>query len=54
MFDPSQCATSPIPDGERLVSRKTFLKDSHARRTAEIEHDFVRDMDTWTASIEVT
>ena len=41
MFDPSHCATTPIPDGTRIVSRKTFFKDSHARRTADIEHDFV-------------
>ena len=28
MFEPNQCATSPIPDGTRIVSRKTFLKGS--------------------------
>ena len=52
MFDPSHCATSPIPDGTQIVSRKTFLKDSRERRTAEIEHVFVRDKDAWSASIE--
>ena len=38
----------PIPVGARIVSRKTFLKDSRARRTAEIEHDFVQDKDDCT------
>ena len=52
MFDPSHGATSPIPDGTQIASRKTFLKDSRERRTAEIEHVFVRDKDTWSASIE--
>ena len=51
MFDPNQCWRSPTP-GARLVSRKTLLKDSRARRTAEIEHDFVQDKDAWSASIE--
>ena len=38
MFDPSHGATSLVPDGTQIVSRKTFLKDSRERRTAEIEH----------------
>ena len=52
MFDPNHCATSPIPVGARIVSRKTFLKDTRARRTAEIEHDFAQDKDSWSASVE--
>ena len=52
VFDPSQCATSPIPDATRIVSRKTFLKGSRARRTAEIEHDVAQDKNAWSASIE--
>ena len=49
MFDPNPCATSPIPDGTRIASRKTF----RARRTAEIEHDFAQDKDAWSAPIEL-
>ena len=52
MFDPSHGAKSPIPDGTQIASRKTFLKDSRERRTAEIEHVFVRDKDAWSASLE--
>ena len=52
MFDPDQCATSTIPAGVQILSRKTFLSDTRVRRTAEIEHDFNRDKDAWSASIE--
>ena len=52
MFDPSHCATTSIPHDTRILSRKTFLKDSHARRTVEIEHDFVKDKDAWSRSVE--
>ena len=43
MFDPSQCAMSPIPAGVQILSRETFLRDTRARRLAEIEHDFNKD-----------
>ena len=52
MFDPNQYATSPFPVGARIVSRKTFLKDTRARRSAKNEHDLVQDKDAWSASIE--
>ena len=52
MFDRRHFATFPIPDGTRIVSRKTFLEDLRERRTAEVEHVFVRDTCAWSASIE--
>ena len=53
MFDPNQCATSTIPDGVQILSRKTFLRETHvlaARR--RVEHDFNQDKDAWSADIE--
>ena len=52
MFDPCHCTTTRVPVGARTVSRKTFSKDSRARRTVEIEHDFIQDKDAWSASVE--
>ena len=52
MFDPNQCATSSISDGVEILSRKTFLRETRVRRIAEIEHDFNKDKDAWSAAIE--
>ena len=52
-FDPSHCVgVSLIQMAHKLCHARLFLKDSHERRTAEIEHVFVRDKDAWSASIE--
>ena len=34
MFDPRQCATSPIPAGVEIVSRRTYLRETRGRRVA--------------------
>ena len=52
MFDPHQCATSPIPAGAETVSRKTFLRHDQGRSVAEIEHDFHEDRDAWSGITE--
>ena len=49
---PKPVATSPIADGVETLSRKTFLTDTRVRRIAEIEHDFNKDKDAWSAAIE--
>ena len=51
MFEPNQCATSTIPDAD-LVTQDVSERDTRARRTAEIEHDFNKDKDAWSAEIE--
>ena len=52
VFDRRHFAMSPIPDGTRIVSRKTFFKDLRERRTAGVEHVFVRNTCAWSASTE--
>ena len=37
MFDPRLCATSPIPVGVEILSRKTFLQEIRSRRVAQLE-----------------
>ena len=38
MFDPRLCATSPIPVGVEILSRKTYLQETRSRRVAQLEH----------------
>ena len=43
MFDPRQCATSPIPAGVEIVSRRTYLRETRGRPVAQLEHNFNDD-----------
>ena len=54
MFDPRQCATSPIPVGVEIVSRKTYLRETRGRRVAQLEHNFSDDKDVWSGTVEGT
>ena len=54
MFDPRQCATSPIPVGVEIVSRKTHLRETLGRRVAQLEHNFNDDKDVWSGTVEGT
>ena len=49
MFDPRQCATSPIPAGVEIVSRKTYLRETRGRRVAQLE--FNDDKDVWSGTV---
>ena len=52
MFDPRQCATSPIPAGVEIVSRKTYLRETRGRRVAQLEHNVNDDKDIWSGVVE--
>ena len=52
MFDPRQCATSPIPAGVEIVSRKTYLRETRGRRVAELEHNFNDDKDACSGTVD--
>ena len=54
MFDPRQCATSPITAGVEIVSRKTYLRETPGRRVAQLEHNFNDDKDVWSGTVEGT
>ena len=54
MFDPRQCATSPIPVGVEIVSRKTYLRETRGRRVAQLEHNFNDVKDVWSGTVEGT
>ena len=54
MLDPRQCATSPIPAGVEIVSRKTYLRETRGRRVAQLEHNFNDDRDAWSSTVERT
>ena len=54
MFDPRQCATSLIPVGVEIVSRKTYLRETRGRRVAQLEHNFNDDKDVWSGTVEGT
>ena len=54
MFDPRQCATSPIPAGVEIVSFKTYLRETRGRRVAWLEYNFNDDKDTWSGTVEGT
>ena len=51
VFDPRQCATSPIP-GVQTVSRKSYLREIRGRRVAQLEHNFNDDKDVWSGTVE--
>ena len=48
MFDPRLCATSPIPVGVEILSRKTYLQETWGRRVAQPEHNINDDKDIWS------
>ena len=52
MFDPRLCATSPIPVGVEILSRKTFLRETRGRRVAQLEHNISDDKDIWSGVVE--
>ena len=54
MFDPRQCATSPIPVGVEIVSRKTYLRETRGRRDAQLKHNFNHDKDVRSGTVEGT
>ena len=54
MFDPRQCATSAIPAGVEIVSRKTYMRETRGRRVAQLELNFNDDKDVWSGTVEGT
>ena len=54
MFDPRQCATSPIPVGVEIVSCNSYLRETRGRRVAQLEHNFNDDKDVWSGTVEGT
>ena len=51
MFDPRLCATSPIPVGVEILSRKTYLQETRGRRVAQLEHNINDDKNIWSGVI---
>ena len=54
MFDPRQCATSPIPVGVEILSRKTYLRETRGRCVAQLEHNINDVKDVWSDTVEGT
>ena len=52
MFDPRLCATSPIPVGVEILSRKTYLQETRSRRIAQLEHNINDDKNLWSGVVE--
>ena len=52
MFDPRLCATSPIPVGVEILSRKTYLQETRGRRVAQLEHNISDDKNIWSGVVE--
>ena len=52
MFDPRLCATSPIPVGVEILSRKTYLQETRSRRVAQFEHNINDDKNLWSGVVE--
>ena len=52
MFDRRQCATSPIPAGVEILSRKTYLQETRSRRVAQLEHNISDDKNLWSGVVE--
>ena len=52
MFDPLLCATSPIPVGVEILSRKTYLQETWSRRVAQLEHNINDDKNLWSGVVE--
>ena len=52
MFDPRLCATSSIPVGVEILSRKTYLQETRSRRVAQLEHNVNDDKNLWPGVVE--
>ena len=52
MFDPRLCATSPIPVGVEILSRKTYLQETRSRRVAQLEHNINDEKNIWSGVVE--
>ena len=52
MFDPRLCATSPIPVGVEILSRKTYLQETRGRRVAQLEHNISDDKNIRSGVVE--
>ena len=52
MFDPRLCATSPIPVGVEIMSRKTYLRETRGRRVAQLEQNINDDKNLWSGVVE--
>ena len=52
MLDPRLCATSPIPVGVEILSRKTYLRETRGRRVAHLEHNISDDKNLWSGVVE--
>ena len=52
MFDPRLCATSPIPVGVEIFSRKTYLQETRSQRVAQLEHNINDDKNLWSGVVE--
>ena len=52
MFDPRLCATSLIPVGVEILSRKTYLQETRSRRVAQLEHNISDDKNLWSGVVE--
>ena len=52
MLDPRLCATSPIPVGVEILSRKTYLQETRSRRVAQLEHNINDDKNLWSGVVE--
>ena len=52
MFDPRLCATSPIPVGVEILSRKTNLQETRGRHVAQLEHNISDDNNIWSGVVE--
>ena len=52
MFDPRLCATSPIPVGAEILSRKTYLQETRSRRVAQLEHNISDGKNLWSGVVE--
>ena len=54
MFDPRLCATSPIPVGVEILSRKTYLQVTRSRRVAQLEHNINDDKNLLSGVVKVS
>ena len=52
MFDPRLFATSPIPVGVEILSRKTYLQEIQSCRVAQLEDKFDDDKNLWSGVVE--
>ena len=52
MFDPRLCATSPIPVGVEILSRKTYLQETRSRHVAQLEHNIDDAKNLWSGVVE--